>query len=280
MLHLDAPKTGESRYLLLDGAQCAGIPSSMLPTMWVERATPLFDGLLPDGCRDVAPYLARLRNASDAPKVHAALSRHLTHPGAVTWLDTSLAHDELQARLLRRLHTSLSNGKRMLLRIYDGRVLPHFFNVLDPEQQSRFFSIASRWWYFSPQLEWRWIEGNVTASDPLREDLAMTREQRGQLQDACYPYSLLDHFVDTAPELLDNIPPNERYEFFRDSVAAAERMGLSAASDFVLFCTLALLEGKNFHASEAWRERMGEIASGQKSLRSVFEEHYRQVEME
>lgn len=279
-LELDALMQGESRYLLLDGAQCTALPRHVLSPAWTEQMAPLFDGVLSDGQKDVAPYLVQLRNADDAERAYRALSPQLTHAGAVAWLDSPLTHGELVVRLSHRLYTALPNGKRLLLRMYDGRVLPHLADVLDPEQRALYFAVSRRWWYLSSQSQWNWIEGRPSMNDPLHELLTLSGEQRRCLQDACYPYSLIEHFMDTAPELLDTVAPAERYAFFRNTIVAAERIGLSAAGDFVLFCTLALLEGLEFYASDVWRERMGQVANGQRSLHAIFGEHYREAELD
>lgn len=273
---LEQPDATESRYLLLDGAQCARSPRDLLSGAWAAEVTALFDGAVADGSRDVAPYLVRLREAHLAAEVYVSLRRQLSTENAATWLDSSLAHEELHACLSRRLYTVLPNGKKMLLRAYDGRVLPHLAAVLDPDQTTAIFCVARRWWYLSPEQRWCFVAGEVAAQDRMLGPIALSLPQRRTLQDACYPYSVMAHFADTAPELLEPVAPEERYEYFRDTIAAAERLGLTTGPDMVLFCTMALLEGGDFHAQTHWHERMTQVASGQRTLAEVFDEHYKE----
>lgn len=266
----------ESRYLLLDGAQYSKPPWMLLRSRWAAEASPLFDGVLSDGSRDVAPYLVRLRTPQDVPIVLKALDAHNAGASGVAWLDSLLPHEQLLERLQRRLATVLPNSKRMLLRMYDTRVLPQLAAVLDATQAASYFAVARCWWYRDTHARWSSIDGTVPERDPLEEPLALSAMQRRALQDACYPYAVMAHFDDTAPELVERISPEARYAFFRDTLEAAERSSVTATNEVMLFATIALLEGADFHQQPIWRDRLLKVEKGEARLTDIFDEHYQE----
>lgn len=266
------------RYLLLDGAQCGGHLAAFVRATWASHAESLFDGVMADGSGDVAPYLVELQEAGAAASACQAISRRCPLLGTVTCIESGLSFDELKTRLQRRFRTALPNGKQMLLRAYDGRVLPHLAGVMTADQKSRFFGLATKWWYVSPELDWQAVQGAVEVQDRLVESLVLSAEQRRALQDACYPYFMIDHFMDTDPDLLDQLAPEERYGFFREVLAMARHYRIDGGPDAALFCTLALVEGRDFYAEPEWRERLAPLASGKQTLKDVLDAHYAVVE--
>lgn len=269
---------GIHRYLLLDGAQISA-PVQLLPRLpLAARHVRLFDGVLADGSADTSVYLAQL--AGDAPM--ASLLRSLSgaakYTGAVTFIDTPLPQGELSQRLSRRLDARLPNGKEFLARFYDGRVLPLLWQVLTDSQRESFFSLGTAWWYVAPHLAWETLGLFHAEVDPYAPPLQLDDAQRRRLIDDAYPYTLIDHFTLTDPELLDRVPPEDRYRFIRNCMRMAAEHGVRDGKRLVMVCTWALLSGDTFFHDPAWQQRLEDLGAGRRNTREISDEVWPQEE--
>lgn len=267
-----SPAQGAHRYLLLDGAQIVSPGQLLLRLPLAGRHVRLFDGLLADGSADTSVYLAQL--ADDV--VMAALLRRLSgaakYKGCATFIDSPLAVGELAQRLGRRLDARLPNGKDFLARFYDGRVLPLLADVLDDPQKEAFFALGHAWWYVAPHLAWRSIALVEEKVDPYTPPLELDDTQRRRLMDDAYPYTLIDHFTLTDSELLDRIPPADRYRFFRNCMRMAAEHGIREARKLVMVCTWALLLGEGFDQEPGWQERLQDLGTGRRTTQQITDE--------
>lgn len=271
-LQWNALANGAHRYLLLDGAQTT-FPAQLLKRLpLVVSQVRLFDGLLADGSADTSVYLARLDDNVQMSELLRRLSSSARYTGCATFIDTHLGQGELTQRLGRRLEARLPNGKDFLARFYDGRVLPLLCNVLDDSQKNAFLALGHAWWYVAPHLAWETITLLEEGVDPYTPPLELDDVQRRRLMDDAYPYTLIDHFALTDPELLERVPPADRYRFFRDSMKMAAGHGIRDAQKLVMVSTWALLLGENFDREPEWQQRLEDLGAGRRTTRQIVDE--------
>lgn len=258
------------RFVLLDGAQCDQ-PLQLLRTLpWAPLR--LFDGLLGDGTDDASVFLARLPRDTDIDRFLQRAAAHARSPGLLSLIDTTLSADALLQRLQRRLDASYPNGKEFLARFFDARVLPWWVQVLDAPQCRSFLALGERWWYLRHDLQWAHLELEDTALDPHDPPWVLAAPQRRGLIDASYPYTLIDHFQLTDPELLARLPRARWYTFFRRVVATAAAAGIEDSRRMVMVATWSLLAGVDLGEDPAWRLRLQEFASGRRSAADIGDE--------
>lgn len=269
---LDLPplEEGLQRFVLLDGAQC-NQPVQLLRTLpWAPL--PLFDGLLADGADDASVFLARLPRGFEHDRFLQRAASQGRSPGMLSIIETSLDAQQLQQRLQRRLDASYPNGKLFLARFFDARVLPWWVQVLDEAQCRAFLAMGERWWYLRHDLQWAHLELEDVALDPHDPPWVLGAPQRRALIDASYPYTLIDHFQLTDPELLARLPRARWYSFFRRVVATAAAAGIEDSRRVVMVATWALLAGSDFGEDPAWQQRLQDFASGRRSAADIGDE--------
>ncbi|HDS1649397.1 DUF4123 domain-containing protein [Stenotrophomonas sp. TWI169] len=261
---------GTQRYVLLDGAQCEQPLQLLRALPWAPL--PLFDGLLADGTDDASVFLARLPRGLELDRFLQRAASYARSPGLLSLIDTALPAEELQQRLQRRLDASYPNGKLFLARFFDARVLPWWVQVLDAAQCRAFLALGERWWYLRHDLKWAHLELQDSVQDPHDPPWVLEAAQRRALIDASYPYTLIDHFQLSDPELLARLPRARWYTFFRRVVATAADVGIEDSRRLVMVSTWALLAGVDLGEDPAWRLRLQDFAAGRRSAADIGDE--------
>ena len=155
--------------------------------------------------------------------------------------ETGLVAQQRRQRLQRGRNASYPNGKLLLARLCDARVLPWWVQVLDEAQCRAFLAMGERWWYLRHDLQWAHLELEDVALDPHDPPWVLEAPQRRGLIDASYPYTLIDHFQLSDPELLTRLPRARWYTFFRRVVATAAAAGIHGHRRVVMVATWTLL---------------------------------------
>lgn len=258
------------RFLLLDGAQCDG-PQAFLKGL-PHAASRLFDGVLADGSADTSVYLARLPADLPANLLLQRLNPHANALGAATVLETPLTQDVLLQRLVRRLDARYPNGKEFLSRFFDGRVLPWWVDALLPEQREAFLALGNRWHYVTHDHRWDSLALTCPVQDPHVPPWTLESAARRVLIDSAYPYTLIEHYQLTDPELLDRLPAANWYGFLRQAVDVAARYGIQDSQRVLMVCTWALLLGDDFADDAAWHVRLQDFAEGRRTAKQIGDE--------
>lgn len=154
-----------------------------------------------------------------------ALTSHLT------WL-TDVQHDD---------------GTEWVMRYYDPRILPHWLEVLTPEQKSLALHAIHRWIYLDVRGQWQIIEGEdkaipATPEHPMR----LSAQQHEQLMQKCLPYMLMGMLNDDDPSLLESIAKYQRYDYLNEQSLKARSHHLDSMMDIKTYCMLALMLGTDF----------------------------------
>ncbi|HIE1098825.1 MULTISPECIES: DUF4123 domain-containing protein [Stenotrophomonas] len=258
------------RFVLLDGAQCDQPLQLLRALPWAPLR--LFDGLLADGTDDASVFLARLPAHIDIDRFLQRAAAQARSPGLLSVIETALGAEALLQRLQRRLDARFPNGKEFLARFFDARVLPWWVQVLDETQCRDFLSLGERWWYLRHDLRWAQLELQDAVQDPHDPPWVLEANQRRALIDASYPYTLIDHFQLSDPELLARLPRERWYTVLRRAVATAAAAGIEDSRRVVMVATWTLLAGVDLGEDPAWRQRLQDFASGRRSAADIGDE--------
>ena len=190
-------------------------------------------------------------------------------PGALSWLVSPLGIDALASRLRARLDARLPDNFSCVNRYFDGRITPHLHGCLTDAQRAAFFSVSTQWWVVSHNHQWQSLACAFALHDPFNAPQVLNEAEQAQMIDACYPYTVIEHFAQTDEELLDEVPAAERYGFFRQALIAAARFGIEGGASAILFCTLTLTRGPNFYAQATWPALLERVKRGELTLQQA-----------
>jgi len=129
-------------YALVDGVQYAKHFGMPLTPMARQRWA-LFDGTPDAPLAHAGPWLVDAEHAAPA-QVAELVELEQTAP-AVTWLMSPLDLEGLARSLSQRLDTRLPDGRTVLVRFWDPRVLVSLAEVLDGHQREEFFAHIHEW---------------------------------------------------------------------------------------------------------------------------------------
>lgn len=137
-----AEKRRELRlYALLDGLQHEQhIGQRLQHLAGINRA--LFDDTDDAPLAHAGPWLYDVSQHPQHIDAFAALEK--ARP-AVSWLVTAMDLEGLAQYLRLKLDAELPDGRQVLVRFYDPRVLGHLFTVMDTEQRTQFFHLIDEW---------------------------------------------------------------------------------------------------------------------------------------
>lgn len=265
---------GERHYAVIDGAQVDDLSRRLAATKQVLLHEPLFGSSLSPDKSDATPHLLALRDAAAFRPLMLEWADKLNSHGALTWMVSPLTLPELSRRLRSRLDARLPERFDCVNRFFDGRVTPHLHHCLTATQRDVFFSTCTQWWVVSPEHTWFGLHCRFADQDAFSPPLELNERQQAYLIDACYPYAVIEHFLQTDEELLDELPPPERYAFFQRALRVAVKFGIDGGATAVLFCTLALTRGPNFYEQPAWRTVLERVRRRETTLQEAVKAHH------
>lgn len=265
---------GEHHYILVDGAQVDRLSHRLSASNQVLSHESLFGAPLAPDTSDATPHLLAMTDVTAFRPLMFSWADRLTSHGALAWLVSPLAPAELGRRLRARLDARLPERFDCVNRFFDGRVTPHLHHCLTPAQRDVFFSPCVQWWVVAPDHAWLSLPCRFAAEDAFTPPLELDDAQQAYLIDACYPYAVIAHFVQTDAELLATIAEPEQYAFFRKALKAAAGFGIDGGATAVLFCTLALTRGPSFYEQPVWRDALASVKRGEVSLQQAVKAHH------
>lgn len=260
---------GQVAVLLADGAQMDRLTARLGSLHQRIAHATVFRAPLGPEQADATPHVLAFERVGDAASAFAGLAAHARSHGALSLLVTPLPAEELATRLRRRLDAVLPDGLDCVNRYFDGRVAPHLHEALEAAQRAAFFSVSSQWWVVGHDLRWQNLPSEYAADDAFEGPLHVSEKQQALLIDGCYPYAVIEHFEQTSPELLEKLPLPGRYAYLSKALTAAQRFGIDGGASAVLFCTLALTRGENFHEQPDWHAALLEVKAGRQTLQQA-----------
>jgi hypothetical protein len=128
-------------YALVDGYQFEQHTGDRpQPTPCVNRA--LFQGTEDEPLAHAGPWLYDLAKCPELIDDLAVMEQALP---AVSWLMTAMDLEGLAQFLQLKLDAVLPDGRKVLIRFYDPRVLGNLIKVMDVEQRAEFFFLIEEW---------------------------------------------------------------------------------------------------------------------------------------
>ena len=267
---MPSPLEGERLYALIDAAQVDRFTDRASGLRGVQRHEPVYSTPLARDRADATPHVLELRDL-DAYQglVRGDFGDALSFPGALALLISPLDIVPMATRLRARLDAQLPDRFECVNRYYDARITPHLHAVLHESHRAKFFSVCSQWWVVGHTHQWQSLPCAYMASDPFVAPLVLDEVQQARMIDACYPYTVIEHFAQTDEELLETVPASQRYGFFRQALAAAARFGIDGGASAILFCTLALTRGPVFYTLAEWQSSLERVKRGELTLQQA-----------
>lgn len=258
-------------YALIDAAQVERFSRSIsLKAGSILGRVALFGESIAPDKYDASPHIFEMAGPNDYVTFVRQLAKVEASHGALSLLVSPLELPEMATRLKSRLDAKLPEDVDCVNRFFDGRIAPHLHACLSDEQRSAFFSVSEQWLIVGHDFLWQPLDCHFTVDDQFFGPLAFNAKQEAYLIDHCYPYALIEHFERTDPDLLDTVPPNQRYRFFQKATEAAESHAIQGASNITLFCTLCLTRGADFHEQSPWPENLRAVRAGKMTLQQAL----------
>ena len=231
------------RYIVFDSSQHMRF-SSRLDRLGAHYVS-LFDGHPEEPFRDIAPLLIDVTSACELTQtvVEEATRIGLLKP-CVSMLDSTSPLSGL-ADHLRRFHLfEMSDGRLMVTRWYDTRILPALFEILSPQQLWTFTQGIATWsgyGRFGATQEYR-IHDDKGSERPLKQPtpLILDASQERTLFDATEPDFLIHELRRNIKAEIDRVPRDVLYPFIRTHWLSAREAGVTERADQLQFLVLAL----------------------------------------
>jgi hypothetical protein len=258
---------GASLYAIVDGAQIDNIEIKV-NRYKTHFKKALFDDSTEAALKEVSPWLLQAVNptASDLFIKQCIALQGTSH--SVTWIISPLNGEAMFNSLSQRTNAKLSGGLSMMLRYFDTYRLPDLDKVLEENQREDFFGCANAWMYVDRQGELAVINSDYTAHDVF-EELTFTEPQEQAILDASFPDELLRILQQDQAELVQDMPPQERYDSVKALIDKAKIYNLESSKDFLYFCIVGLSEGDDFDTQNKWADKLAKVKTGNTSFAQI-----------
>ena len=229
-------------YAVIDSSQRVGFHHRLQ-----DRGIPyrsLFDGHAEQTHPEIAPLLlpwAVNLHGSRSGRAHADILKLAVERPAVIFIESTSSLDELAVHFHRFHLVKLPNRREMLLRWYDTRILPVWFELMTAAQRSAFSCGIAHWRYYDRYGQEVSLP-SVEAPDglPTLPPVTLDNAQYAALQEACGVDVLLAHLRDAIPDELRQLPQRVLYPFLSEHLEGAKRHGLESLDDQAQYAMLAL----------------------------------------
>jgi hypothetical protein len=103
---------------------------------------PIFFGTEDEPLAHAGPWLIDIGQAPELAQPFFELEQALP---SVSWLITPIGLEGLSQLLQLKLYGELPDGRKVLVRFYDPRVLANLFQIMNTEQRAEFFHLIEEW---------------------------------------------------------------------------------------------------------------------------------------
>lgn len=243
----DVHDAGIGLYSLIDGAKFPGLNHIKLP----RDGSVALHSLLGESAQADAVYAGPLLLHHKQGKRCAILSKLLCVENSANFLSLIVSSRPVPT-LLKQLtwltDVKHEDGTEWVMRYYDPLILPHWLAVLDDTQRRSVLAGMAQWLYVDVRAQSQAIEGadvEPTASSE-REAMLLSEHQCDDLMRKSLPFMMMSQLESDDSDVLDSLPPLQRYDFFSRQLANAETYGLTETTDLKTYCLLALKAGPDF----------------------------------
>lgn len=245
-------------YVLVDSSQRVGFHRRLDDRK--VRYCSLFDGQAEQKHPEIAPLLLHWPEdeSVNARQMRRDIRSLASEKPAVSIIESDMAMEELSEHL-RKFHlVKLPNGREMLLRWYDTRILPVWVDIMAPSQAQGFFSGVNRWRMYDRYGEEvdLTIQVKEARELPALSPYAIDEAQYARLIEACGADVLIAHLRDVIPDEIRRLSHRVLYPFVTDHLDAARRQGLESLDDQTQYMLLALYTSGEFLSHPHVRQRL------------------------
>jgi hypothetical protein len=247
-------------YLLIDQAAFPNIKRRKITLALLPHASVLPSATAFDGASPLLLEIDSLGDDETTQRIVQWLCEQGRWANGLMALRTPLPLPELRKRLNTRTEAILPDNYRVLLRFFDGRILPTLASVLKPAQRMQFLGCVTEWHYADRDgilqaVKDVQFENEDSFDAPLKLDQAQ--------QNALIQASEVDAVIDQLHRhtQFDGTPP-EYYRRVAPLVASAKRYGIEDTPHVAMFSMVGLQDGAEFHLQAPWKPLLEQIRDG------------------
>lgn len=226
-------------YALVDAAQ---VPAMRNDTHLIARlqGVTLFSLTKEHGIEKYGPILIPLREVS-SKSIDASLISAMKNGWTVTWLNSALPLIELAKHLAQYMNGRFADGREVLVRYYDPRVLPIFFDCVEKTLSEGLMAPIRHWAWWDRQMNLITRIGGQFESVSKFAEINISEQIQGifskratedLIQGMLLEHADKDEFSSWLPQVL--------YCAVVKHVSAAKHIGLTSLSNIYLYTSLAL----------------------------------------
>ncbi|RDS80889.1 DUF4123 domain-containing protein [Dyella monticola] len=236
------------RYMLLDSSQHPQFHKKLL--RWGVFHRSLFDGHAEEALPEIAPLLIDVTIECEATRkvTDEAMGIGKRKP-CVSMLESTLPLVPLTEHFAQFHLAVTPDGRSLLMRWYDTRILPAWLDVLTHEQRDFFTHPVTQWISIDRfGIEQQHVLSRHAAEAPKAGPMPfqLNEAQFSQLSAAVEPDILIYELRKTISQHIDSVPHRVLYPFVHAYWKLAQQHGLLERRDQVHFVGLALCTSGRF----------------------------------
>ena len=253
-----AAAASDSRlYALVDHAGAPGLLGRLREqpqTRWAN----LFAGSTQENAIEVAPLLLDLDTVNQKAWLRWLYSA-CRESTSLTFVHSTLSLESLAERLKYRLEVVLPDGLPALLRYFDTRILESLIQVLEREQRSHFFGIASCWQWLDRAGDVRQLNAPQLPDDGWPMPFPFTEPQQNAMIDAAEADALVQQMQIHGLDLCASHSRAELHAIASNCIAKNHQFGIDGTPSQTIFALTTLQLGADFIQQPEWAKLVSKI---------------------
>jgi hypothetical protein len=239
-------RQGERLYLLADGTRLTGLPMNKRSNLDVQQGTSLLGVSAGHDAHAAGPLLFAMELADWDTSRRVQQLASILYAQACSVIVSEQPLVALAEALRKHLDVILPDGEDMLMRFFDPRVLPFWFDILPAESRCVLASTLQSWGYVDHRQQMAWLTLEESSTAEVSLPFTIDQAQQDKLMCQCLPYVLLDRLSVDPGSLLTHVPGDKRYEHISALIDKAQSHGFDGMADMEEFCRLGLRYGLDF----------------------------------
>lgn len=250
-----------NQYALIDAAQ---VLDSRAKKMLLDRfkGVGLFSFTLEHGIEEYGPLLISINALEEKNRAH--ILSFMRNGWTVSYLNSCLSLPELAKHLSKYLNGRLVDGRSVLVRYYDPRLLPSFLECLDADIVSSLMAPIARWAWWSREMKLITQVGpNICVADDFSE-IKISKKTQDTLAVLARNDLIRSMVIDSADDdEFEGWLPHAFHQAVTEQVKHAEGVGLTNLSDIYLFVSLSLRIHPNFFSLLSLDQKIEKIGQSE-----------------
>ncbi|RZI83377.1 MAG: DUF4123 domain-containing protein [Rubrivivax sp.] len=258
-------------FALVDGALLLDLPKKCQQRWRASHGVSLLTGARGHGAAEVGPLLYELPSQPMNSDLCSSLLDLTSGKSAGSFIVSRLNLNDLAVSLARFVDVTLSDQSTMVMRFFDPRVLPFWFQAIKPRYQFALAECIAHWFHWDHRQVFENIplttaaQANEFASFPTH----LSAAEEAQLMSACYPFTLIERFRIEDSAALSKVPVHRQYEFFSGQIDRAAGHGITDHLDLEIYCTFGLEVGERFDEHVAILPALSMVKSGERFSKAM-----------